>query len=170
LESKSISQGRNDHLGNGVIIEERTRMKSVFGIAAVMAMAVVFFAAPCNAQSDASGYSIVANKQLVGTSINIAALKGIYLREVRKLSNTDGEVIPVDYTSEADFYQNLFGKSYVQMQAYWLSMRIKHSIDLPVSKKDAESVKQFIAANKAAIGFIKSSEVDDSIKVLKLIN
>jgi hypothetical protein len=98
------------------------------------------------------------------------ALKGIYLREVRNWENSEGEIIPVDLTTAYNFYQNLFGKSYVQMQAYWVSMRIKHSIDLPVSKKDPESVKQFIAANKTAIGFLNNSDLDDRVKVLKVVN
>jgi hypothetical protein len=145
-------------------------MKTVFGIAVVMAIFFVISAAPCVAQLDNSEYVIVANKQIQGTSINMAALKGIYLREVLKLANADGEIIPVDLTAASGFYQNLFGKSYVQMQAYWLNMRIKHSIDLPVSKKDAESVKQFIASNKTAIGFLKNSDLDDRVKVLKVVN
>jgi len=145
-------------------------MKTVFGVAAVMAMLIVIVAAPCIAQSDGSEYVIVANKQVAGSSINVAALKGIYLREVRNWANSEGEIIPVDLTTANGFYQNLFGKSYVQMQAYWLSMRIKHSIDLPVSKKDAESVKQFIASNKSAIGFLKNSDLDDRVKVLKVLN
>ena len=145
-------------------------MKTVFGIAAMMAIWLLASVAPCSAESDGSEYVVVANKQLVGTSINIAALKGIYLREVRNLSNSKEEIIPVDFTTGSSFYQNLFGKSYVQMQAYWLNMRIKHSIDLPVSKKDAESVKQFIASNKSAIGFLKNSDLDDRVKVLKVTN
>ena len=145
-------------------------MKTVFGVASVMAMLIVIIAAPCIAQSDGSEYVIVANKQVAGSSINVAALKGIYLREVRNWANSEGEIIPVDLTTANGFYQNLFGKSYVQMQAYWLSMRIKHSIDLPVSKKDAESVKQFIASNKSAIGFLKNSDLDDRVKVLKVLN
>ncbi len=145
-------------------------MKTVFGIAAMMAMLVAANVAPCVAGSNESEYVIVANKQIVGTSINVAALKGIYLREIRNLASTKEEIIPVDYTAESSFYQNLFGKSYVQMQAYWLNMRIKHSIDLPVSKKDAESVKQFIASNKSAIGFLKNSDLDDRVKVLKVVD
>jgi hypothetical protein len=31
-------------------------------------------------------------------------------------------------------------------------------------------VKQFVAENKGAIGFIKSTDVDDTVKVLKLNN
>jgi hypothetical protein len=56
------------------------------------------------------------------------------------------------------------------MQAYWLNMRIRYSVDLPISKNDPESVKKFVAENKGAIGFIKSSDVDDSVKVLLLKN
>ncbi len=145
-------------------------MRTVFGVAAVLMILLTAGVAPSIAQSDNSEYVIVANKQMQGSSINVAALKGIYLREVRNWGNGGGEIIPVDFSSANSFYQNLFGKSYVQMQAYWLNMRIKYSVELPVSKKDAESVKQFIAENKGAIGFLKNSEVDDRVKVLKLNN
>jgi ABC-type phosphate transport system substrate-binding protein len=143
-------------------------MRTGLGIAAVLAVFLMAGAAPSIAQSDE--YVIVANKQVQGSSINMAALKGIYLREVRSWGNGGGEIIPVDLSAASGFYQNLFGKSYVQMQAYWLNMRIKYSVELPVSKKDAESVKQFIAENKGAIGFLKNSDLDDRVKVLKLIN
>jgi ABC-type phosphate transport system substrate-binding protein len=145
-------------------------MKTVFGIAAVVAIIFVFNAAPSYAQSDISEYVIVANKQLQGGSINVAALKGIYLREIRTWKNGEAEIIPVDLSTAVGFYLNLFGKSYTEMQTYWMKMRINYSVNLPVSKKDAESVKQFIAANKDAIGFLKNSDIDDRVKVLKLIN
>lgn len=145
-------------------------MRTVFGVAAVLMIFLTAGIATSVAQSDNSEYAIVANKQMQGSSINVAALKGIYLREVRNWGNGGGEIIPVDLSSANNFYQNLFGKSYVQMQAYWLNMRIKYSVELPVSKKDAESVKQFIAENKGAIGFLKNSDIDDRVKVLKLTN
>ncbi len=143
-------------------------MKSVFGIAVVLAVMLACYAVPSAGED--SDYVVVANKQVQGTSIGTAQLKGIYLREVRAWGNGGGEIIPVDLSTASGFYQNLFGKTYVQMQAYWLNMRIKYSIDLPVTKKDAESAKQFIADNKGAIGFLKSSDVDDRVKVLKVVN
>ncbi|MDM7997587.1 MAG: hypothetical protein QUT30_18090 [Acidobacteriota bacterium] len=145
-------------------------MRTVLGVAAVLMILLTAGIATSVAQTDNSEYVIVANKQMQGSSINVAALKGIYLREVRSWGNGGGEIIPVDLSSANNFYQNLFGKSYVQMQAYWLNMRIKYSVELPVSKKDAESVKQFIAENKGAIGFLKNSDIDDRVKVLKLTN
>lgn len=144
-------------------------MRTVFGVAALLVVTVMAGVSPSIAQSDNSEYAIIANKQMQGSSINMAALKGIYLREVRTWGNGGGEIVPVDLSSANSFYQNLFGKSYVQMQAYWLNMRIKYSVDLPISKKDAEGVKQFVAETKGSIGFIKNSDVDDSVKVLKLI-
>ena len=145
-------------------------MKTVFVTAAVVVVVLVFCILPSLAQLEGSEYVIVANKQMQGSSINIAALKGIYLREVRSWGNNGGDIIAVDLTTANGFYQNLFGKSYVQMQAYWLNMRIKYSVDLPVTKKDSEAVKQFIAENRGAIGFLKSGDVDDRVKVLKVIN
>jgi ABC-type phosphate transport system substrate-binding protein len=145
-------------------------MRTVLGVAAILMLMLTVSVAPSIAQSDNSEYAIVANKQMAGSSINVAALKGIYLREVRNWGSGGGEIVPVDLSSGNSFYQNLFGKSYVQMQAYWLNMRVKYSVELPVSKKDSASVKQFVAENKGAIGFIKSADVDDTIKVLKLNN
>ncbi len=139
-------------------------------LAFVIALSALF-AVPSMAQTAGSDIVVVANKQMSGASIDMTALKGIYLREIRTWGNGGGKIVVVDLSTSANtFYQNLFGKSYVQMQAYWLNMRIKYSVDLPVTKKDAESLKQFIAENKDAIGFLKNSDVDDRVKVLKINN
>jgi ABC-type phosphate transport system substrate-binding protein len=146
-------------------------MKTSLYMPAIVVIAISLFSIPSIAQLAGSDYVIVANKQMSGSSIDMAALKGIYLREIRSWGSGGSKIIVVDLsTSASGFYQNLFGKTYVQMQAYWLNMRIKYSVDLPVTKKDAESLKQFIAENKDAIGFLKSNEVDDRVKVLKVVN
>jgi ABC-type phosphate transport system substrate-binding protein len=143
-------------------------MKTVLGFAVLITICMMLFAVPSFAQTEE--YSIVANRELQGSSIEKDSLKGIYLREIKTWGASGAVIIPVDLNSENDFYKNLFQKSRTQMQAYWLNMRIKYSIDLPVVKKDAESVKEFIAANKNAIGFLRSSDLDDRVKVLKVIN
>jgi ABC-type phosphate transport system substrate-binding protein len=145
-------------------------MKALCGVFAFLVVAVLFCTTPAEAQSIDNEYVIVANKELQGTSISTAILKGIYLREILNWGNGAGRIIPVDLTTATGFYQGLFGRSYVQMQAYWLNMRIKNSVELPVSKKDADSVKQFISENRGAIGFLKHSDLDDRVKVLKVIN
>jgi ABC-type phosphate transport system substrate-binding protein len=139
-----------------------------WGVIAFLSVIVLSaWTTPAEAQSN-SEYVIVANKEVAGSSIGLATLKGIYLREIKSWGNGGGQIVVVDLASGGNFYQNLFGKSYVQMQAYWLNMRIKYSVELPVSKKDAESVKQFLAENKGSIGFLKSGDVDDRVKILSL--
>jgi ABC-type phosphate transport system substrate-binding protein len=135
------------------------------GLSVLVVIFIVCCVMPCIAEDE---YVIVANKDLQGNSIPATTIKGIYLREIKSWGNGGGQIIAVDLASGGNFYQNLFGKSYVQMQAYWLNMRIKYSVDLPVTKKDSEAVKQYISENKGAIGFIKSGEVDDRVKVLKM--
>lgn len=143
-------------------------MRIAFALTIFAAMGMLLVVEPCFAQTDE--YIVVANKALPGNTINKTALKGIYLREVKNWGNGGGEIVPVDLNSASDFYQDLFQKSYVQMQAYWLNMRIKYSVSLPVTKKSAEAVKDFIASNKDAIGFIKAGDLDDRVKELKMIN
>jgi ABC-type phosphate transport system substrate-binding protein len=143
-------------------------MKVVFSLTVLLAIIMMTLSASSMAETDE--YLIVANKQLPGNTISKASLKGIYLRETKNWGSGGSEIVVVDLSSQPDFYLNLFQKTYTQMQAYWLNMRIKYSVTLPVNKKDAEGVKEFIAGNKDAIGFIKASDVDDRVKVLKLVS
>jgi hypothetical protein len=142
-------------------------MSTVLKVAALLVVSVLICSMAPIGYSDVSEYVIVANKDVAGSTIGMASLKGIYLREVRTWQG-GGEIIPVDLSTGGSFYQDLFGKTYVQMQAYWLSMRIKYSVNLPVSKKDAESVLKFVAENKGSIGFLKNGAADDRVKVLKV--
>jgi ABC-type phosphate transport system substrate-binding protein len=144
-------------------------MKSGFGVAAVLAIVLMCHAVPCVAQ-DIGDYAIVANKQVQGDNITLTQLKGIYLREIRNWGKSGGDITVVVLDKSDSFYLNVFGKSTVQMQAYWLNMRIKNSIDLPITKKDSESVKQYVSENKGAIGFIRKTDADDRVKVLSVIN
>ena len=145
-------------------------MKVFSGVFVLLVVTIIFCTTPTAAQSGEGEYVVVANKQVEGSSITTAILKGIYLREILNWANGAGQIVPVDLSTANGFYQNLFSKNYAQMQAYWLNMKIKHNADLPVSKKDADSVKQFISENKGAIGFLKNSDLDDRVKVLKITN
>jgi ABC-type phosphate transport system substrate-binding protein len=143
-------------------------MKTALRLAAIVALVLCLQTIPSHSQSDDLPYSIVVNKQMEGNAISMGTLKAIYLREAKSWGNSLGDITPVDLSTEHSFYENLFGKTYVQMQAYWLNMRIKYSVSLPITKKDPEGVKQYIAENKGAIGYLKNSDIDDRVKVIKV--
>jgi ABC-type phosphate transport system substrate-binding protein len=145
-------------------------MKYLCIITAILVITLTSYVLPSVAQTEGSEFAVITNKESPGSNISLPALKSIFLREVREWGN-GGKIIVVDLDPNANaFFQNLFGKTHSQMQTYWLNQKIKNSIDLPITKKDAESVKQFVAENKTAIGFIKSSDVDDRVKVIKIAN
>ena len=144
-------------------------MKMVVRIAVVVAISMMFSAA-LFAQSNDSDYVIVANKALPGSAIDVNTLKDVYQREATVWKHNEAEIVPVDLYTAGSFYENVFGKSYIDMQLQWVKMRNDRSLNAPVAVKDATAVKQVVAANKDAIGFIKASDVDDSVKVIKLID
>jgi hypothetical protein len=149
--------------------KEDVCMKIVIKIAVVAVIGMLFSVASF-AQSNDSEYVVVANKALPGSAINVTALKAVYQREAGSWKHNEAEVVPVDLYLADGFYANLFGKSYIEMQLQWLKMRNHYSKDMPVVARDSASVKKYIAANKDAIGFLKSSDVDDTVKVIKLVN
>ena len=73
-----------------------------------------------------------------------------------------GEDNPV----RADFYSSVLGKSSGNMKALW-AQNIFSGKGLPpkIVDPDAE-VKKVVSTNKNAIGYIKASSVDDTIKVV----
>lgn len=145
-------------------------MKIVIKVVVVAAICMSFGLASFAQSNDDSQYVIVANKALPGSAIKLNTLKVVYQREAKVWKHNQAEVVPVDLYKSNGFYENVFGKSYIEMQQQWMRMRNSYSMDMPVIAKDAAGVKKFVAANRDAIGFLKVSDVDDSVKVIKLVN
>ena len=80
---------------------------------------------------------------------------------------------PVDQKIESkirnDFYLSVAGKAPPQMQTYRAKMVFSGKAKLPHVLADDNSVKQWVANHKKAIGYIKQASVDDSVKVVLTI-
>ena len=81
-----------------------------------------------------------------------------------------GPIFPLDQDENspirADFYSSVMGKSTSNMKALWAQI-IFSGKGLPpkIANPDAE-VKKVVSTNKNAIGYIRASSVDDTIKVV----
>ena len=72
----------------------------------------------------------------------------------------------VDSAIRADFYSSILGKSSANMKAVW-AQNIFSGKGLPPKIVDPDTeVKRTVGANQNAIGYIKASSVDDTVKVL----
>lgn len=68
--------------------------------------------------------------------------------------------------ARADFYRQVLGKSVANMQALWAQNIFAGRGLPPKLATPAAEMKRIVAANKHAIGYIRVSELDDSVKPL----
>jgi ABC-type phosphate transport system substrate-binding protein len=97
------------------------------------------------------------------STLSGSEIKAIYLGKSKKLKAVDqskGSAIRVDFLSK------VVGKSESQFKAYW-SKKIFSGKGMPPRVLDSgAAIKRQVASSRNMIGYIDSSEVDDSVKVV----
>ena len=73
---------------------------------------------------------------------------------------------PEDSPARDKFYTQVTGKSPAQVKAYWSKIIFTGRGQPPVQASNGTEVKKMIAQNPAAIGYIDSALVDDSVRVV----
>lgn len=101
--------------------------------------------------------------------LNKRQLADIFLGRVGRFP--DGTLaVPVDLvggSAERDqFYANVAGKTPAQIKAYWSKIIFTGRGQPPKAVQNGSDMKKYVAANIDAIGYIDSSLVDDSVRVL----
>lgn len=66
----------------------------------------------------------------------------------------------------ADFYRQATGRSVAQVKSTWARLVFSGSAQLPEQLPNSAAVKQAVADNQNAVGYIEKSAVDSSVKVL----
>jgi ABC-type phosphate transport system substrate-binding protein len=111
---------------------------------------------------------VIGNKDN-GNAVDKALVAKLYTGEAKAWPD-GGQVALIDQGDDnptrAAFYTTFVGRSAGQVKAAWAQLIFSGKALPPkVTDGDAE-VKKAVAANKLAIGYIKPSSVDDSVKVL----
>jgi hypothetical protein len=116
----------------------------------------------------ANDFVVIGNKDNAN-AVDKAFLAKAFTGETR--SWPDGGAIAAldqadDNPTRAAFYTSVVGRSAAQVKAAWAQLVFSGKATPPkVIDGDAE-IKKAVAANKLAVGYIKPSSVDDSVKVL----
>jgi len=103
-------------------------------------------------------------------SISTEELRNIYFQNGGRLSN--GQVVtPLDYKEDNSarerFYQRAFGRSRVQMKAYWAQRIFTGKGNPPQSIENAKEAVNLITAKSASyIAYMNESEADSKLAVL----
>jgi ABC-type phosphate transport system substrate-binding protein len=129
---------------------------------AVMALALLATAAR------AGDFAVIVNKDNVSL-IDKEMVAKIYSGDLK--SWKDGApVMPIDLPesnpARAGFSTELLGKTVANVKALWAQMIFAGKALPPKQVAADDDVKKLVAANKGAIGYIKPSSVDDSVKAV----
>lgn len=112
--------------------------------------------------------SVIVNLSNEST-ITESDIKKIYLGK-KKFFSSGNRVIPIDQkegsATTTFFNTSVLGKSNQQMKTYWSQMLFTGKATPPMRSENAVEIKKLTANNPAIIGYIDSSEVDESVKVV----
>jgi len=118
--------------------------------------------------ASAADYIVIANK---GNAVaaDKAAVAKMFTGEMKSWG--DGTpVVPADLAEDnpirSSFSTEVLGKSVANMKAFWAQNVFSGKSLPPKQFANDEDVKKFVSATKGAIGYIKSSSLDDSIRVV----
>lgn len=113
--------------------------------------------------------AVIVSNNNANTSIDGDVISRMFLGKTSKFPD-GGQAVPIDQndgTPARDaFNDSILGKNSSQLKAYWSRLIFTGKGTPPKQAGDDAAVKALVAANPNMIGYIDSSAVDDSVKVV----
>lgn len=114
--------------------------------------------------------AVVASTSPV-TSLSKSQAANIFLGKSKQYPN-GVPAVPIDRAEgsaeRSEFYTKVSGKSPAQMKAYWSKIIFTGKGQPPKVIADSAALKQLLASNPSAIGYMEQSLVDTGLKVVKI--
>jgi ABC-type phosphate transport system substrate-binding protein len=128
-----------------------------------LAIAVVALAPSAHAED----FAVIVNKANAAT-VDKAVVAKIYTGEMKSWSDGTPVVavdLPEDSPVRATFSTTIIGKTVDAAKALWAQLVFSGTALPPKHASSDDDVKKLVSANKGAIGYVKASSVDDSVKL-----
>ncbi|WP_240724954.1 phosphate ABC transporter substrate-binding protein [Onishia niordana] len=134
-------------------------------------MAIAALALQLNAEATEAEVVAVVSADNPIDSISRIELTNIFLGKSGSFPG-GAPAQPVDLREGAQsrvmFYSEFAGKSPAQLKAYWSKMIFTGRGQPPKAVDDGNAVKQWLAQNPNAIGYLDNSLVDDRVKIVSV--
>lgn len=115
-----------------------------------------------------AGIAVIVNPNLPESQLSDSDVKRIFLGKDTAFPGGE-EAIPIENNNASDlyamFHQKVTRKSPKQLRAYWAKLTFTGK-GVPPREVSSEEVKKLVANNQNIIGYIDTSAVDDSVKVV----
>ena len=116
-----------------------------------------------------AGDVVVIVNKANDNSVDKTLVAKIYTGESKVWAN-GGSISAIDLTDDnpgrASFANDFIGKSPGSLKSLWTQNVFTGKAVPPKAMASDEDVKKAVAANKGAIGYIKASSADDTVKVV----
>ena len=115
----------------------------------------------------ATQYSVIISKKTDIDSLTAQQIRDIFLQKRHSLGNQ--KIIPLNLVgqepSRIAFESDVLGMGRDRLNAYWVKQHFQ-GITPPITQPSHESIKAFVQNVEGSIGYIPSSMVDTSVKVI----
>jgi len=144
--------------------------RAAWYLAAGMSFVVSCAVSPVRVSAAGDDISIIVNKSNPAGDLSVADVRKIFVGDKSTWSN--GKRITVlmlapGTPARDDVLRDIYKMSEGDYGKYFLQAAFTGKVDAPPKDVASDSdVKQAVAANPGAIGYVKSSDVDDSVKVV----
>lgn len=118
----------------------------------------------CSALAD---IAIIVNPKNSAASMGIADVANVYLGNVSGLVTVD---LPEGSPMRDAFYEKVAHKNAAQVKSIWARLIFTGVALPPKQAASAAEVKKIVAGDPKAIGYIDKSELDDSVKMVLVVN
>ncbi len=116
---------------------------------------------------------LITNVKNPINDISKRELGRIYVKKMHYWENGE-RCVPIDQagTSQTrkDFYLLVLNKDLYEMKRYWMQETMTGNGTPPVTLDKSATVKRYVRKIKGSVGYIYADEVDDTVKVLHVIN
>jgi ABC-type phosphate transport system substrate-binding protein len=120
------------------------------------------------AAATADVVAVVSAKSAV-TTLSKSQVADIFLGKAVRFPN-GVQAVPIDQADGSvahdEFYAKLAGKSAAQLRAYWSKIIFTGRGEPPPEVANSDEMKKRLIQNPAAIGYIESNRVDDTVRVV----
>ena len=112
-------------------------------------------------------YSVIISKKVEVNPLTAQQIRDIFLQKRHSLGNQ--KIIPLNLVgqepSRIAFESAVLNMGRNRLNAYWVKQHFQ-GITPPITQPSHESIKAFVQNVEGAIGYIPSSMVDNSVKVI----
>jgi ABC-type phosphate transport system substrate-binding protein len=130
---------------------------------------LLIFAAALAATCSWGDIAVIVNPANPLKQISIQQVAEFYLGQARTFSNGEYALIfdhPRDAPLREKFFAAVTGMSPQQVNAYWSRLMFTGQVQPPQPLPNERAVLDIVRRNTGAIGYIKASEADATVRVL----